>query len=448
LGTNTGSTGSYDLSVLTGFNAIDVQADMTTAATMTFTKVAQGTSLAIDATTTHGIIYQTVVGTTDGVSDSVTVNLNGTAAGTGTGTVGITVNALTLQDVNNVGIAHVSLVTDASVGGGVDTITTLTDANLNTLNISGTGSLIVTNAITTAATSLTIANNNTSTAATTFAGFTDNTMGSLSYSGTHAATITTLSDTAANVSITNANTGTTGVLTIGGWTDATLTSLTLTGSVALTGTFADAAGVTIAGANDNSAVSVTVAGGGANSITLGNGGNTVVGGAGVDTIVLGTGASSVTAGAGADSITFGAHTGVDTVVQAALADSGTFAAPATNTISTTTFDVVTGMAKADHISLAANTGGIGVAAGLASANAVAANTLVGLAATDNGDFLVRGTYDATAHTFVGSATGSDTLFVYDGNSALATTAQEAVVLVGYHGGVTGINAAAGLVTLA
>ena len=107
------------------------------------------------------------------------------------------------------------------------------------------------------------------------------------------------------------------------------------------------------------------------------------------------------------------------------------------------------MAKGDKISLAAYTGAIAHANdGLASADAVASNTLVGIATTANGDFFVRGTYNATAATFVGSATGADSLFIYDGNILNATTAQEAIVLVGYvAASVTGVNGASGLVTL-
>jgi hypothetical protein len=65
---------------------------------------------------------------------------------------------------------------------------------------------------------------------------------------------------------------------------------------------------------------------------------------------------------------------------------------------------------------------------LSSTLGSAATTLVGLSVGANGVAFVRGTY--TAGSFIGSSTGSDLLVVYDGNATLATTALEAVVLVG------------------
>lgn len=457
--TGAGASWSYDLSKFaSGVNALEVTSvDTTGAYTVTFTKVAAGTTLQLDAASTNagnGIVYQTA--DTAGATDSVAVTLKGTtvSAANGGGTAGYTTNALTLQDANAVGIGNVTITTDASVYQGLDTITTLTDSALTNLTIAGTGSLSIT-AASTGATSLTIADNGTGTSATADGivtlGTTANALGNLSYSGTHAFTIGTLNDNVANATITNANTGTSGVLTIGAWTDANLASLTLNGSIALTGTFALNGAATITGTNDNSNVSITASGGGVKTITLGNGTDTVVTGAAADVLTLGTGANTVTAGAGADTIKFGTHTGVDKVIQAAAGDSGSFATPGTNTISTTGFDVVTGVKAGDIIQLAAYTGGVTAATdlNLSTANATSATTLVGLGTTANADYFVRGTYDSVGKTFVGSATGADTLFVYDGNAVAATTAQEAIVLVGYVAqSVTGVNAATGLVTLA
>jgi hypothetical protein len=186
------------------------------------------------------------------------------------------------------------------------------------------------------------------------------------------------------------------------------------------------------------------------AITTGNGTNTIIGGAFNDVIKTGTGINIITGGAGADNMTFGAHNGTtvtDRVIQAALADSGTFAVPAANTISTSTFDVVTGLVRGDTISLATYTGAVTAGAGFTGANATAANTLVGLALADNIEVFVRGTYTAATNTFVGAAAGTDTMVVYDGQAGGAQ-AYEAIVLVGYvAAGVTGVNGAAGLITL-
>ena len=84
------------------------------------------------------------------------------------------------------------------------------------------------------------------------------------------------------------------------------------------------------------------------------------------------------------------------------------------------------------------------------ANAVAVTTLVGLGTTDATEYFVRGTYDSTGKTFVGSSTGADTLFVYDAAVAAgpSVTTQEAIVLVGYVAqSVTGVGGANGLITL-
>jgi len=84
-----------------------------------------------------------------------------------------------------------------------------------------------------------------------------------------------------------------------------------------------------------------------------------------------------------------------------------------------------------------------------------AATLVGLTVGDNSIGFVRGTYTApvisngvttTAGSFVGSATGSDLMVVYDGNQAAAAVALEAVILVG-NGANTVTASGAGLLTL-
>ena len=186
---------------------------------------------------------------------------------------------------------------------------------------------------------------------------------------------------------------------------------------------------------------------GADSLTTGKQNDTINGGSGADTI---------TAGAGADRIDVGSSTtDIDRVVQAA-ASSGGFTAPGTNTIATTTFDVVTSFSASDILQLGQYTSFGTAADNVASSTlGTVATTLVGLAVGANSVGFVRGTYTAavinngvttTAGSFVGSATGSDLLVVYDGDATLATTALEAVVLVGVGANpVTGSGA--GLLTI-
>jgi S-layer protein len=460
LGTAGASQGTYDLSVLTGFNAIDVRASE--AAALIFDKVAAGTALQLGAATT-AVTYK--LAGTSGASSSVAVNLKGTTvtAANGGGTAGFTTTALTLSDQNGIGAGTVSINSDASVFQGLHIITTLTDSALSNLAITGTGSLTITNVATTS-TALSISDNGTGTS-TTADGIgtltsTGNVLGALDYSGTHAFTIGTLTNNVVNATITNANTGTTGVLTIGAHTDANLASLTLNGSVALTGTYALNGAATVSGATDNAAVSLTMTGGGIKTITLGNGGNTVTTGAAADVITVGTGANTINAGAGADKITFGTHTGVDSVALLAVTnagaalggDTGAFTVPTANTVSTTAFDVITGLKLGDTIQLAAAAYNAAAGAGNGGlvANGTTASTLIGLTLVDNGVEIVRGTYTATGNTFVGSATGADSMFVYDSNATATGGAigHEAIVLVGYvAASVTGIGGANGLITL-
>lgn len=170
------------------------------------------------------------------------------------------------------------------------------------------------------------------------------------------------------------------------------------------------------------------------SITGGTGIDTITGSAQIDNINSGAGNDIVTGGAGADRINVGA--GTDTIIQGTGA-SGTYAAPVTNTISTTNFDVVTGLGVGDRIDLTDVVRAI-----------TASNTLVGTAPTDNAAVAIRGTYDGTANTFVGSATGTDTLFTYDTNVTVATVALEAIVLVGYVNTATASSDGTGIFTLA
>ena len=315
--------GSYDMSKFTGYTGIQ-----DTGATNTFTKVTAGTTLALQAATT-AIVYQ--VSDTAGATDSVAVTLSGTTvtAANGGGTAGFTTTALTLQDANSVGIGTVSINSDASVFQGLHTIITLTDNNLSSLAITGTGSLSITNQ-TNVSTGLTISDNGTGASATADGigtlTSTGSVLGNISYSGTHAFTIGALADSVANLTITNANTGSSGVLTVSHNADTALVGLNLNGSVAYTLAASATAAVTVSGASDNQNVSLNFTGStGVDTITLGNGANTIITGASNDVITLGTGANTVTAGAGNDTITLGSHSAstVDTIRMLTAVDNGT-----------------------------------------------------------------------------------------------------------------------------
>jgi len=163
---------------------------------------------------------------------------------------------------------------------------------------------------------------------------------------------------------------------------------------------------------------------------------TIIGGTGADSINAGAGADTITGGAGVDIIQVGAlDAAVDRVIQAVVGDSGTFAlnAGAVNSIVATGFDVISGLVAGDVISLAAYTGiaatnaadvvlRTGVVTQLTSV--VAGGAIVGA----NQVGTIRGTF--SAGTFVGDAAGLDLLLTYDGNAAQATTALEAIILVG------------------
>lgn len=234
-------------------------------------------------------------------------------------------------------------------------------------------------------------------------------------------------------------------------TDTALQSLTVSGvqSVDIDGAAlgTNVGTVTASGLTNSAALNVALSTSAITSanITTGGGGDLIQATQLNDTIVSGSGNDTIQGNAGADTINVGS--GTDTV-RFITADTGAFTAPGTNTISTTTFDKVTGMAASDILILnaAGYTGTPGAAGNNVMVAATSAgNTLVGIGSANRVD-LVRGNYDSAANTFVGSSSGTDSLLVYDGNAAQATTALEAIVLIGYTGATT-TNAIDGSVTL-
>jgi S-layer protein len=172
-------------------------------------------------------------------------------------------------------------------------------------------------------------------------------------------------------------------------------------------------------------------------ITLGNGTNTVITAAGAETITVGTGANTVTPGAGADTVVLGAGTNASSsIVMAAAAQ--TYAAATPGTIVTgvtqlTGIDKVSGLQIGDTISLA------GVVNTLTGATVT---TIAG--ATGDAVALVRGNFATATNIFTTSATGTDTLLVYDINGAVANDNVEAIALIGV---VATGTVAAGVLTL-
>ncbi len=140
-----------------------------------------------------------------------------------------------------------------------------------------------------------------------------------------------------------------------------------------------------------------------------------------DTITTGTGDNTITGNGGADTIHLSGTT--STVVQTL---NGSAAIVAGSTVGV---DVVYGATAGSQIDLSFFGG-----AGLTVADATV------LTGNNNEADFVRGTYDATAHTFVYAAAGADTALVYDNGAAF-----EAIILVGF---VADVPTGTGLIALA
>lgn len=216
-------------------------------------------------------------------------------------------------------------------------------------------------------------------------------------------------------------------------------SVTNAGNGAQTITSTGAADVAVTAVGFSGAQVISTAGGADTLIVTTSAGttNTYGTGGGDDVITLkaaGGGAStsnSITAGSGADIITLGLHTsGIDHLFNA-LGASGTFVRPVTNSISTATFDVITGLQLTDTLQTAGNTLATIVTGGFDLTTSITANGTAEV---------IRGTYSASAKTFVGAVAGLDSLLVVDA-SAGGTGVLEATVLVGITGftGHTGVN---------
>jgi len=314
LGVAANVTGTLDMSQLsanlTGLHIIGNS-------TVAFSKVATGTSLALDVASTS-VTYGLASAT--GASSSVNVVLGSATSDS------VNFGTLVLKDANAVGIGTVNLVSNGvniTAGDSIANNNTivLTDNGLSTLNFSGTQGLRITtlNEATTQAAAITLNNTSTSSFGLQIGTLTDSALDSLTFSGTGKTTITTLTDTSASA-LTISNTGSQ-LATVGSFTSsANLTSLTLLGNVqigdglvggtALTTT--NTSSITVSGATDNAHVKLSVgaaAGSQTHNITLGNGNNVIVDTttAGASTITVGSGSNYLVVG-GATNNTSGAYT--------------------------------------------------------------------------------------------------------------------------------------------
>ena len=133
----------------------------------------------------------------------------------------------------------------------------------------------------------------------------------------------------------------------------------------------------------------------------------------------------VIGGAGADAITVG--TGIFKLNQdwSDVGESGTFESPSINSISTSNFDVITGLTEDDTIWLGSYT-----TAGTTVVIAPAVTTLANIVLLNGKVQFVKGSYNGDTHLFVGDEIGTDALMIYDAQESSTAEAYEAVVLVG------------------
>jgi len=175
-------------------------------------------------------------------------------------------------------------------------------------------------------------------------------------------------------------------------------------------------------------------------VTGSTGNDTFVGGAGADTLIGGAGADSFVGGLGADVIDLGAETAASSASfsqDVVFYNGAGFETGAVSPVVLYYGGVVT---AGTSISTAALDKVLNFTAGSASTgdkivtsvggSASASTNGVGLAWTGLNGY-IKGTYDATAQTFVFSSTGTDSLFVYDFDGLDSTSDFRGIVLVGY-----------------
>lgn len=406
LGLGSAATGTYDA---VNFSGLSVAGNTTGA--VTFSNVNAGTTLAVVANT-QGVTYALQNNTT---SDSLALSLGSAAA-----TSAQTATAITATSIENLSINSLG-----NVAGGAfaNVITTLTDANLKSLTVTGAAGLTISNDIGSNGGVLASIDTSGNTGAINLANVVTSTAGATFTTGSGSTTITG-SAGLGSVDTINGGSGAVTFTALGvGGINATLGGK----ANSITATVATQAAMTITAGDGANTINVSGTSGVA-TITLGNGGTslaaqTVTTGSGADVVSVGSGVNTINAGAGADRITFaadGATANVDTVVIGAANHTGVNAATSTSlSISTTSFDIVTGLTKGDKVDVAAVNNGVTYAA---------ATNLAG--GGNDTIVLAKGTFDAVAKTFTYSASGTDTLVTFDAD-ATATIDYHSLVLVGY-----------------
>jgi len=414
----------FDLSKITGFSGLDVEAN-STLNTIQLINAASASPLSIDGAFAGTLVYATA--DTTGPADTVAVTL-----GAASNSTGFTVAALTLEDSSHFGIGTVNLVSNAGTGQ-VNTITAFQDASLSTLSLTGTGSTTISNAFTTNATTLTInanATNGTAASALTFGG---------GISGTSLTTLT-LTGTE-NISLGTVTQGT-GNFTVAGSADNANISLALAGVTSSGHTV----GITLG--NGNNVVTDTSAAAGASvNITLGNGNNTVtVGATATNTVVLGTGHNNVIEAAGGNvNLTFGAHTASGS---AAVIDNLTVG-PATGATAAPSA-VVTGfnVKGVDTITFSGDAGATGAIVAYTTAQINTFGNNPTNLATAIAGVLAAGGGDLAQHAVGEFTFQNNTYFVEQaGATGSAFAADTIVELTGNQTFTTATNAAAGVLHL-
>lgn len=455
LGTGASSTGTYDMLAITGITAIDVQG--TTAGNLTYSNVTSGTTLAIDSdNNARSVTYQ--LANSLGASNSLSLSLGLAATDQrvltsllAKTTAGFTATSvLAAKDSAGVGVGTLNIASYASTAGQVNTITNLDDTKLATLNISGTGGVVFTNNTTTTdtATTMTIANASTSTAASGFTTLTDNALTSLTFSGAGLTSIGTLSDTAATQTITQNDTNATAasIGTLAG--GATLSQLNIagtnalnittgiTGSSAILGianTNASATASVITGLTDNSLATFTISGSGKTTITTLtdglSGALTVIdsgSGAFIDSTLAATALTALTLqNSGTGTFTVGAHA-VGTTL-AALNLLGQVAYTGTNIAITTALTVTGGSDNANvSLTMAGTQGAVTDSITLGNGN----NT-VAFTANGGGNTSIRsvtvGNGNNTITDSSAGATGQDLVSVGSGTNTVTFGATHTAV---------------------
>ena len=179
--------------------------------------------------------------------------------------------------------------------------------------------------------------------------------------------------------------------------------------------------LTFLGTNSETNGYLSITGGnGADSIVGGGAADTISGGEGADTITGGTGVDIMTGGAGNDTFVYvGAGAYETGIISPSIVYYGGLIASGTS-VSTAGMDKITDFSTGDVLKTYAASGTTGTGA----------NTIDAIWTETAG--LIQGTYTAATNTFVFSATGTDSLYVWDYDGLTTTgTDMYSVVLIGY-----------------